>query len=60
MSARYPFCCSGLLGFCADRSPGARAKQTKGTVQFPLDRPIPFDLVKKIKFRVKENESKRK
>ena len=36
-------------------------KTSKGTVQFPLDKPIPFDLVKKIvKFRVKENESKRK
>ena len=36
-------------------------KQSKGTVQFPLDKPIPFDLVKKIvKFRVKENESKKK
>jgi len=35
-------------------------KQAKGTVQFPLDKPIPFDLVKKIvKFRVKENESKK-
>jgi len=36
-------------------------RTSKGTVQFPLDKPIPFDLVKKIvKFRVKENESKRK
>jgi uncharacterized protein YdhG (YjbR/CyaY superfamily) len=36
-------------------------KQSKGTVQFPLDEPIPFDLVKKIvKFRVKENEAKKK
>jgi uncharacterized protein YdhG (YjbR/CyaY superfamily) len=33
-------------------------KQSKGTVQFPLNKPIPFDLVKKIvAFRVKENES---
>jgi len=31
-------------------------KISKGTIQFPLDRPIPFDLVKKIvKFRVREN-----
>ncbi len=31
-------------------------KRTKGTVQFPLGRPIPFDLVKIIvKFGVKEN-----
>ena len=29
---------------------------SKGTVRFPLDKPIPFDLVKKIvEFRVKEN-----
>ncbi len=32
-------------------------KQAKGSVQFPIDEPIPFGLVKKIvKFRVKENE----
>ena len=31
-------------------------KQGKGSVQFPLDKPIPFDLITKIvKFRVKEN-----
>jgi uncharacterized protein YdhG (YjbR/CyaY superfamily) len=36
-------------------------KQSKGTVQFPLDKPIPFDLVTKIvEFRVKENEAKKK
>jgi uncharacterized protein YdhG (YjbR/CyaY superfamily) len=29
---------------------------SKGTVKFPLDKPIPFDLIKKITlFRVKEN-----
>jgi len=34
-------------------------KGGKGTVQFPLGEPIPFDLVKKIiKFRIKENEEK--
>lgn len=28
----------------------------KGTLQFPLDNPIPFDLIRKIvKFRIKEN-----
>jgi uncharacterized protein YdhG (YjbR/CyaY superfamily) len=37
----------------------ARYKLSKGTIQFPLDRPIPFDLVKKIvKFRVRENLEK--
>ncbi|HEX2205487.1 MAG TPA: DUF1801 domain-containing protein [Longimicrobium sp.] len=31
----------------------------KGTVQFPLDRPIPFDVVRKIvRFRVEENEAR--
>ncbi len=31
-------------------------KGAKGSVQFPLDKPIPYDLVKKIvMFRVKEN-----
>ena len=34
----------------------ASFKVSKGTIQFPLDRPIPFDLVKRIvKFRVREN-----
>lgn len=31
-------------------------KWSKGTVQFPLDQPIPYDLIRKITaFRVKEN-----
>ena len=31
-------------------------KKSKGSVQFPLDKPIPYDLVEKIVlFRVKEN-----
>ena len=35
----------------------AAYKTSKGTIQFPLDQPIPFDLVKKIvKFRVKDVE----
>lgn len=34
-------------------------KTSKGTIRFPLDEPIPFDLVKEIvRFRVKENLSK--
>jgi uncharacterized protein YdhG (YjbR/CyaY superfamily) len=33
----------------------------KGTVRFPLDEPIPFDLIKRIvKFKVKENQEKAK
>lgn len=49
---------SGIKAFKKELSP---FKTSKGTVQFPLDKPIPFDLVKKIvKFRVKENEPKKK
>lgn len=34
-------------------------KQGKGSVQFPMDKPIPYDLVKKIvKYRVTENLEK--
>jgi uncharacterized protein YdhG (YjbR/CyaY superfamily) len=33
---------------------------SKGTVRFPLNEPIPFDLVKEmVRFRVKENLSKK-
>ncbi len=33
-------------------------KTSKGTIQFPLDKPIPYDLMKKIvEFRVKETEA---
>ena len=36
-------------------------KHAKGSVQFPLDKPIPYDLVIKIvKYRVKENLKTRK
>lgn len=35
-------------------------KGGKGTVQFPLDKPIPFNLITKIvKFRMQENSSKK-
>lgn len=44
---------SGIEAFKRELSP---YKWSKGAVQFPLDRPIPLDLVKKIVvFRVKEN-----
>lgn len=34
----------------------SKYKQGKGSVQFPLDRPLPLDLIARItKFRVKEN-----
>lgn len=37
----------------------SKYKQGKGSVQFPLDQPIPYDLIEKIvKFRVEENNIK--
>jgi uncharacterized protein YdhG (YjbR/CyaY superfamily) len=39
----------------------AKYKQGKGSVQFPVERPIPFDLIGRIvEFRVKENLSRGK
>jgi len=47
---------SGIEAFKKELSP---YKQGKGSVQFPLDEPIPYDLVEKIvKARVKENLGK--
>ena len=38
----------------------SKYKGGRGTVQFPLNEPIPYDLVRKIvKFRVKENQGKK-
>ncbi|WP_407282256.1 DUF1801 domain-containing protein [Methanolobus sp. WCC1] len=35
-------------------------KHSKGSVQFPLEEPLPFDIIRKIVvFRVKENNSKK-
>ncbi len=37
----------------------ANYETSKGTIRFPLNEPIPFDLVEEIvRFRVKENQSK--
>lgn len=48
---------SGTAAFQKELSP---YKGAKGSVQFPLDEPIPFDLVKKIVvFRVKEDLSRK-
>ena len=47
---------SGIEAFIKELS---SYKGAKGSVQFPLDKPIPYDLVKKIViFRVKENRKK--
>jgi uncharacterized protein YdhG (YjbR/CyaY superfamily) len=44
---------SGRRGFKKEL---AKYKGGRGTIQFPLEEPIPYDLVSKItKFRVKEN-----
>ena len=48
---------SGIAAFKKELS---GYKQGKGSVQFPLDEPIPFDLVRKIVlYRVQEMEAKR-
>lgn len=39
----------------------SKYKQGKGSVQFPLDQPIPFELIERmVKFRVNENSQKNK
>ena len=44
---------SGIRAFKEQLTP---YKGAKGSVQFPIDKPIPYDLVRKIvKFRVKES-----
>jgi len=44
---------SGIIAFKKEL---AAYKTTKGTIQFPLDKPIPYTLITKIvKFRVREN-----
>lgn len=49
---------SGIEAFKKELSP---YKWAKGSVQFPLDKPIPFDLVQRIVvFRVKENLRKKR
>jgi uncharacterized protein YdhG (YjbR/CyaY superfamily) len=49
---------SGIEHFQAEL---ASFKSSKGAVQFPLDKPLPFELVEKIvRFRVKENLAKKK
>lgn len=48
---------SGIAAF-ADKFKLAKYKYAKGSVQFPLDKPLPLALIKKIvRFRVQENMS---
>ena len=47
-------------GVAAFQKELAKYATSKGTVHFPLDKPLPLDLVKRIvKFRVKENTSQK-
>jgi uncharacterized protein YdhG (YjbR/CyaY superfamily) len=47
---------SGIKAFKKEIS---QYKNAKGSVQFPIDEPMPFDLISKIvKFKVKENQEK--
>jgi uncharacterized protein YdhG (YjbR/CyaY superfamily) len=49
---------SAIAAFKKELSP---YKKAKGSVQFPLDQPLPLALVSRmVKFRVKQNLSKRK
>jgi uncharacterized protein YdhG (YjbR/CyaY superfamily) len=48
---------SGIEAFNTELAP---YKTSKGAIQFPLDKPIPLDLVRRIvAFRVKENLKKK-
>jgi uncharacterized protein YdhG (YjbR/CyaY superfamily) len=47
-------------GITAFRDRLSSYSMSKGTVRFPLDQPIPYDLVEEItRFRVKENLGKK-
>jgi uncharacterized protein YdhG (YjbR/CyaY superfamily) len=48
-------------GIAAFKSELKKYKNAKGSVQFPLEEPLPIKLIKKIvKFRVEENSKKKK
>jgi uncharacterized protein YdhG (YjbR/CyaY superfamily) len=50
----------GSSGVAAFKKELSQYEISKGTIRFPLDKPIPLDLVKEIvKYRVKENMSKK-
>jgi uncharacterized protein YdhG (YjbR/CyaY superfamily) len=47
-------------GIAAFQKELAKYKTAKGTVQFPIDKPLPLDLIKRmVKFRVMENSQKK-
>jgi uncharacterized protein YdhG (YjbR/CyaY superfamily) len=48
-------------GHAAFKDELSKYKQGKGSVQFPLDKPVPFELIAQIvRFRVQENLTKKK
>ena len=51
----------GATGVAAFKNELKEYETSKGTIRFPLDKPIPLTLIKKIvKFRVKKNLEKKK
>ncbi len=49
---------SGIEAFAREMAP---YRSTKGAVQFPLNKPIPYDLIRRVvRFRAKENLAKKK
>jgi uncharacterized protein YdhG (YjbR/CyaY superfamily) len=51
----------GAAGVVAFEKDLAKYKTSKGTIQFPLDKPLPLGLITKIvKFRIKQNTEKAK
>jgi uncharacterized protein YdhG (YjbR/CyaY superfamily) len=48
-------------GHCEFQNELSNYKQRKGSVQFPLDKPLPYKLIERIvKFRITENNEKTK
>lgn len=51
----------GASGIAAFKDKLSGYKGAKGSVQFPMDKPLPYDLIREIvKFRVEENTGKAK
>ncbi len=51
----------GASAIAAFKKEIAKYHSSKGTIQFPLDKPLPLGLIEKIvKFRIKENSAKEK
>jgi uncharacterized protein YdhG (YjbR/CyaY superfamily) len=49
---------SGITAFAKELTPYPKGK---GSIQFPLDKPVPYDLIEKmVQFRVRENHPKKK